>query len=1199
MNPPLPPRFTPLVGEDGRLRDEATGREAWLDVATGDCAGLALHLRHEQRARLGHPQVAAALAAGRSTDGHWWAIREGVQPLGTGSIAPTDLAAWLPGWLAGLGALHAAGLVHGALDPASFALDAAGRPRLVDLGCALRIGQMAEGPPQADARPFAAPERLAEGRLDARTDLFAVGALLYWWLTGVAPSGCPALSDEAIAALPAPWDAIVDALLQPAPAGRPASVAEALALLAPSLPNSVPAGLPLRQVAPLVGRRTELNRLLALADEVADVGAGRVVAVSGPAGAGKSRLMAELRHRLISRGWTALVGRPDARLAGAPYGAWGGILTRLLATAAPATAAEAAPMLAAVLPGLKAGPVAALEPRAEMLRLCRTIAGLIEEAAATAPLVLCLEDWQDADPASRELLAYLDRAMPAIPYYVVLASRDTHGLPPGELLALGPLGGDDARTAWEGGFHDPGARRGDRPLPCGWDPVLNEAGGNPGMLDTLADACATATLAGGTADAVLAVLAPARTLPAVWRRRLAAASPAARILARAAAVAGPGAGLGLLGTIAGSALAEPAALLQAAEELGALGAFVAEGAGFTLVAPSDAIPREDDDAPADVGAATWAQASAHARALAYWRAAAQLGADVPPAQFARHALLAEDTGAAAWFATAAARAALRVYGLEEAESWIAAATAREAALTDSLASGRLDLAEARGDLARFRARGAEAEAAYDVALALAETEAPSRVAYLRTSLGIALNLVSRGEEAGWLFGTAAADERATEAARMRAMTACARHAVRHGRPEQAIALCRVVVDAPGALPLHRGEALGLLGLICATTPGQSVDEGLAYLDQAQTLARETGDQLAALNAAMLAGNAQFALGRLARARACFERYVLLGQELGLPDEAACATLNLAQVAFVQGCFQEAWDRARSGAAAAGAIGNRVYEAFGLAYAGLVGCHLGQLAEAEKALVEAEAIAASLGGYMQAQVDVLRLETLIFLGRLGRAEELGLELAGREELKAGELAGMLAMLMGQLYELAGELEVSVDHVRKARRTADALGNAVLRAQCDLGLAAIALRAGQLAVAEQRAAEALVMAEDSGAQLVALRAHVLLARVRWMLGRPTEAAEHVEACEPLARSLASPHWQGVVWSVSSRFMADGVALRHKAAAFFQFYLNQLPPLARQDFLRWPDRRDALGGRGTNVLDPLVPRAASGGARREADR
>ena len=52
----------------------------------------------------------------------------------------------------------------------------------------------------------------------------------------------------------------------------------------------------------------------------------------------------------------------------------------------------------------------------------------------------------------------------------------------------------------------------------------------------------------------------------------------------------------------------------------------------------------------------------------------------------------------------------------------------------------------------------------------------------------------------------------------------------------------------------------------------------------------------------------------------------------------------------------------------------------------------------------------------------------------------------------------------------------------------------------------------------------------------------------------------------RVPGSPHWQAMVWQTASKFAEDGASLRHKAAAFLHFYSNQLPPLARQEFLRW---------------------------------
>lgn len=1140
------------------------------ETATDDAAGLALRLGHERLRGLTHPHLARAVDAGRDDAGGWWATRERLAPVGS-KIDAQDLAAWLPGWLAGLGALHAAGLVHGALRPDAFGLDADGTPRLADLGRGWRIGQVADAALCAAARPFAAPEVLAEGRVDARADLYAVGALCHWWLVGEAPSADADLLAEKLADLPEPWGEVIGMLIRPYPARRPASVADALAPLGVEAPGRGP----VRQVAPMVGRRAELERLLAAADEVAEVGAGRIVAIAGAEGAGKSRLMAELRHRLLARGWATLVGRPEGRTAGAPYGAWVAAVARLLEHAGPA-GREAAPVVAAILPGTAVAPAPALEPRAEMLRLNRAIASLVEEAAASAPLVICLEDWHAADAASRELLAYLDRALPAVPYLIVVATRASaedagHG-PANDVVPLGPLGGEDARTCWKGAFG------GDRPAK--WDAALEDATGNPGMLDALADACAPHVgpgRRGPRAGAVLAELAPARTLPALWTQRLAAASPAARALAVASAVAGPRAGLALLGGVA--RLDEEADLLAAVQELIVLGALVPEAEGLTLAAPAEAALADED---ADEVRAR------HADALAYWRTAAQLGADVAPALLARHALASSDHAAGLWYATAAARSALGLYALAEAEAWLGGAADRLAALPEVPPAWRLDLDEARGDLARFRARGAEAEGFYRAAVDLAEVAAPERAAWLRTSLGIALNLSTRSDEAGALFVEAGADDRAPDAARLRAATYAARHAVRHGRADEAIALARDVADHPAASALLRGEALGLLGLIYATVPGQPIAEGLAYLDRARALAKDTGDRLAMLNASMLGGNAYYALGRLRHARRSFERYALLCQELGLPDEAACATLNLAQVAFAQGRFQEAWDRARAGAQAAGSIGNRVYEAFGWAYAGVAGCHLGQIAEAERALALGEAIARDLGGYMRAQVDVARLEALIFLGRFGRAEELGLAMAATPEVAEGEFQGTHALLMAQLYELAGEVDAAVGYMRQARKVAEGADNATLMASVHLGAAQVALRAGQLALADARGADALAAAESVGAGLGAVRAHLLLARVRWSLGRPTEAADHLALAGTLARDLGSPHWQAMVWQTASKFAEDGASLRHKAAAFLHFYSNQLPPLARQEFLRWPERRDVFGGRATGALEAIVPRA-----------
>jgi serine/threonine-protein kinase len=102
---------------------------------------------------------------------------------------PWPLGALLPVAQQLLGALayvHAAGVVHRDIKPANVMLDESGRVKLADFGVA-RIEGAAErtqigtviGTPR-----YMAPEQFSGKIVDSRTDLFAVGALLYRLATG-------------------------------------------------------------------------------------------------------------------------------------------------------------------------------------------------------------------------------------------------------------------------------------------------------------------------------------------------------------------------------------------------------------------------------------------------------------------------------------------------------------------------------------------------------------------------------------------------------------------------------------------------------------------------------------------------------------------------------------------------------------------------------------------------------------------------------------------------------------------------------------------------------------------------------------------------------------------------------------------------------------------------------------------------------
>jgi len=88
----------------------------------------------------------------------------------------------------GLAEVHACGLLHRDIKPANIILGDDGLPRLVDFGLAVPVASEALHE-LAGSPPYMAPEQ-ARGqgeRVDARTDVYGLGAVLYYLLTGKAP----------------------------------------------------------------------------------------------------------------------------------------------------------------------------------------------------------------------------------------------------------------------------------------------------------------------------------------------------------------------------------------------------------------------------------------------------------------------------------------------------------------------------------------------------------------------------------------------------------------------------------------------------------------------------------------------------------------------------------------------------------------------------------------------------------------------------------------------------------------------------------------------------------------------------------------------------------------------------------------------------------------------------------------------------
>lgn len=104
----------------------------------------------------------------------------------------------------GLRALHRAEMVHQDLRPENILLDADGVARIIDLG-AVRVAGLVEATGQTDeplpgTEQYTAPECLLGETASARSDLFALGVLVYQMLTGSLPYGIRAAQARSRAA---------------------------------------------------------------------------------------------------------------------------------------------------------------------------------------------------------------------------------------------------------------------------------------------------------------------------------------------------------------------------------------------------------------------------------------------------------------------------------------------------------------------------------------------------------------------------------------------------------------------------------------------------------------------------------------------------------------------------------------------------------------------------------------------------------------------------------------------------------------------------------------------------------------------------------------------------------------------------------------------------------------------------------------
>jgi len=463
------------MGAVYRVRDVLSGEMQALKrliakrEGTRHSAIEAFEREYQVLASLDHPRIIRVFDYGVDSDGPYYTMEllDG-QDLRAAAPLPFGAACgYLRDIATSLALLHSRHLLHRDLSPSNVRVTPDGHCKLLDFGALTDFGPQSHivGTP-----PLVAPEALSAKPLDQRADLYALGALAYWTLTGR-----HAFPVRTLAALPSAWahpplppstyapgipadlDALVMALLSRDPLARPGSAAEVIPLLdgiAELEPEDNKQSALLAQsffaTPRFTGRSRELQELTDLTGATLS-GHGAAVRIESVPGMGRTRLLEELVVRGQLSGCTVVF--TDASMARNAHGtaralvqqafellpelalahseAFSSAFTALgdlprithgiLPSVPPPRAASGARTtpgtLPGTLPGLMPGPPAMLSQR--------PLAEFFAQLSQHQPLLIAVDNIEDADDASHGLLASLASIAQHNPLLLVVTEART------------------------------------------------------------------------------------------------------------------------------------------------------------------------------------------------------------------------------------------------------------------------------------------------------------------------------------------------------------------------------------------------------------------------------------------------------------------------------------------------------------------------------------------------------------------------------------------------------------------------------------------------------------------------------------------------------------------------------------------------------------------------------------------------------
>jgi serine/threonine protein kinase/class 3 adenylate cyclase len=470
--------------------DTRLDRDVALAVVEGLDGDSLERVRREAQAvaRLGdHPNIVSVFDTGDEGD----ALYTVYQYMAGGSLAERIAAApdhrlplkdavrYASQVCAALSFAHAKGVIHRDLKPQNVFLDDDGTAKLGDFGLAAALdrSRLTQHGTFLGTAVYMPPEQAMGQPPDPRSDLYALGCVLYEMLTGRPPF----VGDDTVAIVtqhlntppiapawhrpdvPPGLEALVLSLLEKDPAKRPQSAADVQASLAAvaltpgpspgfagegsgrSTQSSV---LSPQSSDPIyrqtfVGREAELRQLQSAFDGALS-GNGALVMVVGEPGIGKTSVCEQLATYAAMRGGRTLRGHcyEEGSLS-LPYLPFVEALrTYVLDRDPDALRSELgsnAPYVARIVSELRdkldVEPPGAGDPDDDRWRLLQGVTTFLRNAANVQPLVIVLEDLHWADKGTLDVLTHIARSLEGARLCIVGTYRDV------EVDRLHPLSG--------------------------------------------------------------------------------------------------------------------------------------------------------------------------------------------------------------------------------------------------------------------------------------------------------------------------------------------------------------------------------------------------------------------------------------------------------------------------------------------------------------------------------------------------------------------------------------------------------------------------------------------------------------------------------------------------------------------------------------------------------------------------------------